>query len=47
LFIWLSLPGLTKTIGAVWLVAGIVQLAVLTAVFGVHRRSSISRSKEN
>jgi amino acid transporter len=33
LFIWISLPGLAKTIGAAWLVAGIVYLAVLTRGF--------------
>jgi hypothetical protein len=33
LFIWLSLPHLAKTIGAAWLVTGIVYLAVLTRGF--------------
>jgi putrescine importer len=33
LFIWLSLPALAKTIGAAWLAAGIVYLAVLTRGF--------------
>ncbi len=33
LFIWLSLPGLAKTIGTIWLVAGIVHIAVLTRGF--------------
>jgi putrescine importer len=32
-FIWLSLPGLAKTIGTAWLVAGIVYLVVLTRGF--------------
>lgn len=33
LFIWVSLPGLAKTIGAAWLLAGIVYLGVLTRGF--------------
>ncbi len=33
LFIWLSLPQLAKIIGAAWLLAGIVYLAVLTRAF--------------
>lgn len=33
LFIWISLPILAKTIGALWLIAGIVYLAILTRGF--------------